>query len=239
VDVHWLEQNAKDVPSGDWWLSETEHAHLGGLHIPKRRDDWRLGRWTAKYAAAIHLNLARNEKVLRTVELRATPSGSPEVLLHSRAALIQLSLSHSGGVGLCTIARAGAELGCDLELVEPRSPVFLADYFTAEEQELVAATPSALRDQLVTLMWSIKESVLKALGCGLRADTRSVNAAPAGFPQTPGGEWNPVSAHTSGRNFCGWWRISCGLVRTVIADPAPRRPVALQAGERAERPKAG
>jgi 4'-phosphopantetheinyl transferase len=239
VDVCWLEQNARDVPSGDWWLSETELSHLDRLHIPKRRDDWRLGRWTAKCAVTIHLNLARNEQVLRTVELRAMPSGAPEVLLHSRAAPIQLSLSHSVGVGLCTIARAGSALGCDLELVEPRSRVFVTDYFTAEEQELVAATPSALRDQLVTLLWSMKESVLKALGCGLRLDTRSVNAAPAWFPQNLGGEWNSVSAQASGRNFYGWWRISRDLVRTIIADPALRRPVALQPGERAERARVG
>lgn len=232
MDVCWLEQNAGDVPAGHWWLSETELAHLDRLHIPKRREDWRLGRWTAKYAVAIHLNLARNEQVLRTVELRAMPSGAPEVLLHSRPAPVQLSLSHSAGVGLCTVARAGGGLGCDLELVEPRSRVFVTDYFTAEEQELIAAAPEVSRDQLVTLLWSIKESVLKALGCGLRLDTRSVNAAPACFPPALAGDWNSMSAQASRRNFYGWWRISRDLVRTIIADPTPRRLVALQPGER-------
>jgi len=233
VDVCWLEQNARDVPAGDWWLSETELSHLDRLHIPKRRDDWRLGRWTAKHAVAIHLNLARNGQGLRTVELRATPSGAPEVFLHSRVAPIQLSLSHSAGVGLCAVARAGAGLGCDLELVEPRSPVFVTDYFTAEEQALVAATPSALRDQLVTLLWSTKESVLKAVGCGLRSDTRSVNAAPSCFSQGLGDEWNSVSAQASGRIFYGWWRISRNVVRTIVADLAPRRLVEIRPRETA------
>jgi 4'-phosphopantetheinyl transferase len=229
VDVCWLEQNDSDVPFGDWWLSESERAGLEWLHIPKRRADWRLGRWTAKQAVTVYLNLPRNQQVLAGVELRPAPSGAPEVFLHGRAAPMQLSLSHSRGVGLCTIARVEAELGCDVEAVEPRSPGFLADYFTDEEQELVARTPVAERDQVLTLLWSIKESALKALRCGLRADTRSVSAAPAGFLQTHGDEWSPVSAaHIGGRNFYGWWRLSHSLVRTIVADRTPLRLVALQ-----------
>lgn len=219
MDVHWLEQSAGDVPSGDWWLSEGEYARAEGLPVPKRRADWRLGRWTAKQAVAAYLKLPRNQHALAGIELRPAPSGAPEVFLHGRAAPIQLSLSHSRGVGLCAVARFGSGLGCDVETVEPRSPVFLADYFTDGEQELVARTPAAVRDQIVTLLWSIKESSLKALGCGLRADTRSVNATPGGAAETPGDEWRPVSAeHISGRNFCGWWRVSRGLVWTVVAD---------------------
>ena len=76
----------------------------------------------------------------------------------------------------------------------------------------------------MTLLWSAKESALKALRCGLRMDTRSVNAAPADDPQTPGGEWRRVSAaHIGGRTFNGWWRESHNLVYTVVADPPPLR----------------
>ena len=231
MDVCWLEQSDRDVPSGDWWLSESERGRLESMRIPKRRADWRLGRWTAKQAVSAYLSLPRIQRVLAAVELRPAPSGSPEVFLHGRAAPMQLSLSHSRGVGLCVTARAGADVGCDLETVEPRSPVFLADYFTAEEKELVARTPVAERDRVLTLLWSIKESALKVLRCGLRSDTRSVNAAPDGFLGPDGEEWRPVSAvHISGRNFCGWWRVSRDLVRTIVADCAPVRLVALEPG---------
>ena len=50
---------------------------------------------------------------------------------------VALSLSHSSGAGLSVVAPAGVAVGCDLETVEPRSPEFLADYFTVEEQTLV------------------------------------------------------------------------------------------------------
>ena len=229
MDVFWLEQTERDVPSGDWWLSESERALVDWLHIPKRRADWRLGRWTAKQAVSLYFNLPRKEQALAAVELRPAPSGSPEAFIHGRAAPAQLSLSHSHGWGLCAIARLGVEVGCDLEIVEPRSPAFLLDYFTAEEQELVARTPVASRDRMVTLLWSTKESTLKALRCGLRADSRSVNVAPADFLHTRGEEWSPVSAtHISGRNFGGWWRISHDLVRTIVAPTASLRLAGLQ-----------
>jgi len=233
VDVCWFEQSASDVPSGDWWLSEGERARLDGLKIPKRRTDWRLGRWTAKQAVAAYFSLPRNQAALAGIELRPAPSGSPEVFLHGRTAPVRLSLSHSRGVGLCAVAPAGTALGCDVETVEPRSPAFLADYFTAKEKSLVARTPAGTRDQVVTLLWSTKESALKALGCGLRADTRSVDSAPAGFLQTGVEEWRQVSAHIGGRDFRGWWRISRDLVRTIVADSTTLRLVALRYSSRA------
>jgi 4'-phosphopantetheinyl transferase len=119
-------------------------------------------------------------------------------------------------------------VGCDLETIEPRSPAFLADYFTDEERDLAGRMAGADRDRVVTLLWSAKESALKALGCGLRADTRVVSAAPAGFLQTRDEQWHRLSvAHSGGRIFCGWWRSSRDLIRTVVADPSPARPVAL------------
>lgn len=219
MHVYWLEQSDGDVPFGDAWLSGSERARLDGLHIPKRRADWRLGRWTAKCAVAAYLNLARDSAPLAAVELRPAPSGAPLVFIHGRPAAVALSLSHSHGIGLCAVAPPGAGVGCDLETVEPRSPAFLADYFTGEERSLVARTPAAVRDRVLTLLWSAKESTLKALGCGLRLDTRSVNAAPAGFLQTGDGEWRRVSvAHIGGSTFHGWWRVSRDVVYTVVAD---------------------
>ncbi|MGO9262308.1 MAG: 4'-phosphopantetheinyl transferase family protein [Bryobacteraceae bacterium] len=225
--LYWLEQSDSDVPLGDGWLSASERARLDELRIPKRRADWRLGRWTAKCAASGYLNLPRDWEALAGLELRPAPSGAPEVFLDGRPAPVALSLSHSRGTGLCAIAPAAVEVGCDLEMVEPRSPAFLADYFTDDERKLVARTPAARRDRVVTLLWSAKESALKALGCGLRSDTRSVNAAPAGFLETPGERWRRLSVATDGRTFGGWWREARDLVRTVVADPPPPRLVAL------------
>ena len=45
MDVYWYEQCAVDVPVADDWLSDSEKARVAAFRIPKRRADWRLGRW--------------------------------------------------------------------------------------------------------------------------------------------------------------------------------------------------
>ena len=229
MDIYWLEQKDSEVPSGDQWLSGSERARLDGFHIPKRRADWRLGRWTAKCAVVAYWNLPRDLEALAAVELRPEPSGAPKVFIHDRPAPITLSLSHSSGTGFCVIVEARVALGCDLEKVEPRSAHFLGDYFTADEQDLAARTPPGMRDRLLTMLWTAKESALKALCCGLRMDTRSVNAVPDYHPRTCDEDWRRVSAaHRGGTTFRGWWRESHDLVYTVVADPTPLRLAALQ-----------
>ena len=44
----WLEQEAVSLPSNRDWLGPAEREHLASLEIEKRRQDWLLGRWTAK-----------------------------------------------------------------------------------------------------------------------------------------------------------------------------------------------
>ena len=50
MNVYWLEQTEEDLPAEDDWLNASEMARLSGMRFPKRRVDWRLGRWTAKRA---------------------------------------------------------------------------------------------------------------------------------------------------------------------------------------------
>ena len=227
--IYWLEQRARDVPCDDRWLSRKERVRLDELQIHKRRADWRLGRWTAKRALSRYFSLAGDADSLAAVEVLAGTSGAPRAFLCGEAAHVEISLSHSFGTGLCAIAPPGAGLGCDLERVEPRTAAFLADYFTADEQQLVEQTPAARRDELLTLLWSAKESVLKALGCGLRADTRSAKAIVGGLLQPDAAPWRPLAAsHECGRIFNGWWRESRSFVYTILVDPAAASLIALQ-----------
>ena len=89
---------------------------------------------------------------------------------------------------------------------------------------------------LVTLLWSAKESALKALHEGLRLDTRSmdVSLVDADPPQAeerlydscpvslkapaPDG-WRPLRVrYGSARVFRGWWRLADDMVRTIVSD---------------------
>jgi 4'-phosphopantetheinyl transferase len=235
MNVYLLEQSLVDVPSQDDWLSTSEAACLARMRFEKRRTDWRLGRWAAKRAIATHLRLPTVPHALAEIEIRPAPSGAPEALLRGHPAGIAISLSHRAGTALCAIADSRAALGCDLEIAEPRSEAFIADYFTAEEQELVYRSDPELRSQLLALLWSAKESALKALCIGLRVDTRSLTVNLMDHPiqlaqSSPSGgdQWHPLRvSFGADRLFEGWWRHAYLLLQTVISTPPPFQPTSL------------
>lgn len=203
-------------------------ARLDDMRFPKRRADWRLGRWTAKHAVAIYLDLATDAGSLARIEIRAAASGAPEGFIGDEPAPVAISISHREGVAACVVAGPEAALGCDLEIVEPRSDAFASDYFTAAEQALVARATASDRTQLLALLWSAKESVLKALRVGLRIDTRSVAVdLPAGHV-SGASDWRPLRAQHEEQVFHGWWRQADNLVRTMVAAPAPVSPITFQ-----------
>ncbi len=230
TEVGWLEQAHADVPGGDDWLAPAERARLAGLRAPARRADWRLGRWTAKRAVAAWL--PGGGPPWASVEVRAADDGAPEVLLQGRPASLVVSLSHRAGRAACTVAPAGTLLGCDLELVERRSDAFVADYLTAPERGAVQAAAAADRPLLVALVWSAKESALKALRTGLRMDTRWVAVDPPATAEP--GRWHPLTVRhpATGRTFDGWWRHDARQVLTMLAAPAPAPPRPLRANGR-------
>jgi 4'-phosphopantetheinyl transferase len=228
MNVYWLEQAETDVTSDNLWLSDCERLCLAAFRVPKRRADWRLGRWTAKRAVAAYLNLLSHPDLLARIEIHPTPSGAPEVFLDNHPAGVTISLSHSSSRALCAVAQSGVRLGCDLEVIEARSDSFITDYFTSEEQGLVARTSAGDKARLATLLWSSKESALKALHEGLRLDTRSVIVSlEATSPDLDG--WSPLWVrHVSGQTFYGWWQHEGGMLRTLVAHPAPALPIWLE-----------
>ena len=232
MDVYWLEQSAAEVPALDDWLSANEALVLDGIRFPKRRADWRLGRWTAKRGLAIYLNVPRDAQALTAIEITPAPGGAPEVVFRNKPAPVTISLSHRAGQAICVIARPGVALGCDLEIIEPRSDAFAADYFTAEEQALVARASAADRYRLLALLWSAKESVLKALRVGLRLDTRCVAVSPAdGLPREGQDGWHPLEARYNEQTFQGWWHNQGNVLRTLVGAPPPVPPIPLEMRE--------
>jgi 4'-phosphopantetheinyl transferase len=233
MNAYWLEQRVADVPVQDDWLSARDAASLNTMRFEKRRSDWRLGRWTAKLALASHLHLPADFQTLAEIEIRATASGAPEVFLSCDPADVSISISHSARTALCAIAGSGAappsDLGCDLEIAEPRCDAFATDYFTIPEQELVARADATDRPALLALLWSAKESVLKAMRVGLRMDTRCLTVIPMSSVQLHTSDaWYPLQVRSgSDRTFQGWWRYAHPLIRTIIASRPTSEPIPL------------
>jgi phosphopantetheinyl transferase len=225
MEVYWLEQDQANVPRSDDWLGANELAFQERLRFKARRASWRLGRWTAKRALAIYFNWPDALRDLAEIEIRQAFSGAPEVFFENKLAELTISLSHRNGTSICAVALGAIPVGCDLELIEPHGHAFITDYFTEEEQALIAGQPPKDQSRLVTLLWSAKESALKALHEGLRLDTRSVIVAPVSFERHG---WTALEVCYTGRQiFHGWWRAADNMVRTLVAAPPPEPPTLL------------
>jgi 4'-phosphopantetheinyl transferase len=114
-------------------------------------------------------------------------------------------------------------VGCDLEVVEPRSTQFVADWFTPLERDVVYR--SGEPDLYANLVWSAKESALKVLRTGLRRDTRSVEVRLLADERDG---WNRMEVHSvEGGAFTGWWRRAGAFVFTYAASRSTTPPAAL------------
>lgn len=228
MSVYWLERRQEDVPPTDYWFGPREMFRLRTLKVPHRRVDWRLGRWTAKCAVVAYLNLCACPSLFRSIEICAAETGAPRLFIRDNPSDLSLSLSHRSGISICAIADNRARLGCDLEVIEPRSDAFTRDYFAAEERSLVDNAPTVDRSRLLALLWSAKESALKALEEGLRRDTRSVVVQ---LHDLQFGEaWNSFQVDcVEGGSFRGWWQATGSAIRTFAADQFLAPPVSMQA----------
>ena len=192
--IHYTIQDRHQLRPDLDWLTQGERARLDGFRFEKRRRDWLLGRWAAKIALLGITGLSQRD--INRFEISSEPDGAPLPMLDGRRCRVQLSLSHSNDRAFATVSHGTKALGCDIELVEPRSAEFVDTYFTASERDYVERVEPGSRDSLVTLIWSAKESTLKALHTGLQVDTRS------------------VEVHDDGDSADGGWRVA----RTISAD---------------------
>jgi len=224
--IAWLTRSLAEVPAGDGWLGASERAVLARLTLVKRRSDWRLGRYTAKSAAAAFLAVEDGR-----IEVVASPSGAPVAVLDGVRAKLELSLSHRAGRAVAVVAPPGPAVGCDIELVEPRSAAFVRQWFADGERALVEAAPPDERPWLANLIWSAKEAATKAIGEGLRLDVARARVTFGLGEAAPGTDgWRPLRV-LWGDDVAtvqhGWFRREPEWVITVVGgdsgNPPPRR----------------
>lgn len=161
------------------WLTPFENARLATFHVPKRREDWLLGRFTAKRLVSDSASDVLGRSLsLEAFEIATADSGAPFVRLVSGERLpVCITVSHAHGTAFCALLPAPAgrgSIGGDVEWIEPRSRAFVSVFFTPAEAAAWEESSPAERPLLANAIWSAKESVLKALSLGLSADTRSV-----------------------------------------------------------------
>ncbi len=207
--VRWLLCLAGEVPASDadsppGFLSDRESEMFAQLRFAKRRREWLLGRWTAKrlYQCSQETDQALP---MCAITVANDSDGAPYLLANGKGRLpLSLSISHRQDRAFCALApSSGCAVGADVERVELRDPAFVHDFFTSSEGALVSGCPAPRRDTFVTILWSAKEAVLKAMRYGLRVDTRRVeigHLAGLNLVRAPGislGDKMPEA----------WWRL--------------------------------
>ena len=211
--LYWVRQRLADVALGDDWLAAAEHAHLATLRVPKRRADWRLGRWTSKRVVT---RLAGDGE-LRRIAILADADGAPAAWRDGVRLPLTVSISHAAGHGFCVAAPVPCALGCDIEAVAERSAAFVRDYFTPAEQAALAGADACQRAAVATLLWSAKEAALKALREGLRLDTRALEVTLQSGAPLDAWQAMTVVFRDANQRFAGWWRREDDVVLTVAS----------------------
>jgi 4'-phosphopantetheinyl transferase len=221
----WLNRHAAEVPPGDDWLCDAERYVQRRLRLQRRRADWRLGRWTAKCAVGAWLGIEPE----RVAALRA-PDGAPEAWLDGSPLPVSLSISHRAGHALAVVGPASTAVGCDLEVIEPRSGAFVREWLAPAEQRLVAEDPVQGQTLLANAIWGAKEAATKVLREGLRLNVRRALVSLDGVEHPAGDDgWRGVSVDwRDGSAAAGWWRVEEGFVIVVLSDPPLGRPRALR-----------
>jgi 4'-phosphopantetheinyl transferase len=226
----WLALGEEALPpeeQAEQWLAPGEAAILARLRYTKRRTEFLLRRLVTKHAVASVTGRPTDPATLAGIEVRNAPSGAPYVCVDGVPIEVGVSISDRAGWAVCvTSPFQPSAVGCDLELVEPRSPGFVDDFLTTTEQRLAGSCVAGEeRDAVVNLIWSAKESALKVLGTGLRRDTRTLDVTP-GPPRGDG--WGTLAVRAvEGMVFPGWWRREGRFLLTIATRAAAPPPVAL------------
>ncbi|MCP4964276.1 MAG: 4-phosphopantetheinyl transferase family protein [bacterium] len=224
TEVSWLSVGLDEVPQGDSWVDEQLARRLARMSYAKRYSETRMARWTAKRAIAMALGMTVDSPTLQSIVVGNAMDGAPEAYVNGEPIDAVIAMTDRADWAVCALIHGNTRVGCDLELVEPRSPAFVADYLTAAEQDIVArSTEPAVTTNTI---WSAKESALKVLRTGLRQDTRTVEVSLSGVG-TP--EWQPLEVReNTGRVFPGWWIRYGDFVLTCTAASPTVVPVSLE-----------
>jgi hypothetical protein len=150
-------------PAGsDQWIATSEHARADRFKFDYLQRRYRATRAGLRMLLARRLGIQPGEvRFVRSA--RGKPSLDP-----AHQSNLQFNLTHSEHVAW--VAVGPMELGIDLEVLGRQVKMLdslLHRVTTPDEDQLLMAMPEALRELAFLLMWTRKESALKAWGEGI------------------------------------------------------------------------
>ena len=169
-------------------------------------------------AAGLLLNLALRDCGLQAGEIRTGEYGKP---CFPALPDFHFSLSHSGSMALCAVS--DMSLGCDIEQIRGDRLRLAERFFHPRECAWLHSLPEGERQAGFFLLWTSKESFIKAIGRGLSLPLDSFcvlpGEVPALFQTADARPWFLRSFLTGG--------YACALCTQAPAADAPLITVAL------------
>lgn len=147
---------------------ESQRAHR--FKVSSARNEFLLGRALVRAVVSRVLERPPSE-----IEIAYGRFGKP-YLADDGGTGLTFNLSHSAGSVVCAF-RFGSCIGVDIERSKrsKRSLLgFAGQFLSAEEQRVIGAFPDPALENHLLRAWRSKEAVLKAAGCGLAKDPRTI-----------------------------------------------------------------
>jgi 4'-phosphopantetheinyl transferase len=147
-------------PKSGAFLHTSELSYFASLKAEKRKRDYLLGRYAAKYAlAGINQTIAASQ-----IDIRPGVFNQP-VVMHTGGVQLSICITHSGRISAALAFPAGHPIGIDIEVIEPGHIEVLKGQVATDE--LPPATEATTLEERYSRVWTIKEALSKVLGCGL------------------------------------------------------------------------
>jgi 4'-phosphopantetheinyl transferase len=138
-------------------ISEEKKERISQFHRFEDAQRSLLGNILARYAICRRLGIKNKDLAFSTNDY-----GKP-ILISPRG--IHFSISHSGNWVVCAVAKSS--VGIDVEVIEPIDFKIAERFFSIDEYHSLLNQPNEMQLKYFYMLWTLKESYIKAEGKGL------------------------------------------------------------------------
>ncbi len=190
-----LKTNEASVQQARCWLHTNERRRMDQFRVDRSQREFALCRSALRYLLCHHLH-CKNSHLSIDIDHR----GKPYALLNENQITMHFSVSHSGNHGLIAIAE-GIQVGIDLEVgSRERDYLRIAQkVFGFNECSEINSLHGLERKNHFLRIWTFKESLVKAVGTGLKTNLAKFEIPPdmrhgsskgsIEFPADSGSQW--------------------------------------------------
>lgn len=194
------------------WLSLEERHHMARLQKASLRHDYLAARALCRRVISQSTGIEPVDLVFHW-----SPSGKPLLAGPSSVCSLEFNLTHTAGLLVCLLSRAGA-FGVDAEdLSRPVEVDSIARHFlSSAARESLLALPSQERLNRLYAFWVLNEAYIKGRGLGLAAagEQMPIDVDHEGRP-VPIDDWQLSLFHPTPRHIAATAIQLRGMARTV------------------------